>query len=58
MIIIVAVLVLSLQGCILMAGVNAVKNDNACEAYNSDVQRGAVQGPEKVCQEPVFRFRL
>lgn len=56
MIVLIVALALSLQGCLWMAAVNALKNDNACEAYNSDVQRGIVQGPEKVCKEPLFRF--
>jgi hypothetical protein len=46
----------SLSGCLPMAAINLIKNDNACEAYNSDVQRGAIDGPEKVCKEPAFRF--
>lgn len=52
----IALLILSLSGCLLMAGVNAIKNDTGCEAYNSDVQRGSITGPLKVCKEPAFRF--
>lgn len=47
---------LVLTGCLPMAAVNLIKNDNQCEAYNSDVERGVISGPLKVCKEPAFRF--
>jgi len=44
------------SGCLLMAPINYLKNDVACEAYNSDVERGVHDGPKKECKEPAWRF--
>jgi len=46
----------ALSGCLPMAVINMIKNDVACEAYNSDIERGVHDGTKKVCKEPAWRF--
>ena len=47
-------LVVNLSGCVPMALMNTIRYDTACEAYNSDVQRGSIPGPARTCKDPMW----